>query len=75
MTGPLAFADNSGMNASEPQPPALTKILDECAHLAGEERPTATLRLRQAIGEELSRLLLHSLAGDHRRAGLGASQS
>ena len=63
------------MNAAEPQPPALAKILDECAHLYGYERSAATQRLRQAIGEELSRLLLRSLAGDHRRAGLGASQS
>ena len=35
--------------------------------------PTAGLRLRQAIGEELAQLLLNALAGDHRRVGLGAA--
>jgi hypothetical protein len=62
------------MNAAEPQPPAVTRIID---HLnEGEvERPTATVRLRQAIGEDLARQLLRALAGDHRRAGLSPSQS
>jgi hypothetical protein len=73
MTGPLASADTGDVNAAEPQPPALTRILEDCGSLEDDER-TATLRLRQAIGEELARLLLRSLAGDHRRAGLGASQ-
>jgi hypothetical protein len=61
------------MNAAEPQPPALTRIID---HLNQEEveRPAAT-RLRQAIGEDLARQLLRALAGDHRRAGLSPSQS
>jgi hypothetical protein len=74
MTGPLASADTRDVNAAEPQPPALTRILENCG-LEEDELPAATLRLRQAIGEELSRLLLRSLAGDHRRARLGASQS
>jgi hypothetical protein len=62
------------MNAAEPQPPALKRILVE---LDGEEveRPAATQRLRQAVGEDLARHLVRALAGDHRRAGLGAIQS
>jgi hypothetical protein len=62
------------MNAAEPQPPALTRIIDQ---LSDEEvdRPAPTLRLRQAVGEDLARQLLHALAGDHRRAGLSPSQS
>jgi hypothetical protein len=62
------------MNAAEPQPPALTRIID---HLNEDEveRPAATLRLRQAIGEDLARQLVRALAGDHRRAGLSPSQS
>ncbi|HEU5066002.1 MAG TPA: hypothetical protein VFT86_09055 [Gaiellaceae bacterium] len=45
-----------------------TLIIEHCARLSREEhaRPAAVTRLRQAIGEDLSRLLLHSLAGDHR---------
>jgi hypothetical protein len=63
------------MNAAEPQPPALKNTLVD---LDGEEadRPAATLRLRQAIGEELARHLVRALAGDHRSAaGLSAAQS
>jgi hypothetical protein len=57
------------MNAAEPQTRALTHILEDCARMQSLENvePTAALRLRQAIGEELARLLLTALAGDHRR--------
>ena len=68
----MACADSPSMNAAEPQPPALTRIVD---HLEEEvERPAAALRLRQAVGEDLARQLLRALAGDHRRAGLSPSQ-
>jgi hypothetical protein len=62
------------MNAAEPQPPALTRIID---HRTDEEaeQPAATLRLRQAVGEDLARQLLRALAGDNRRPGLSPSQS
>ncbi len=62
------------MNAAEPQSQALTLILEHCARMHSFENvePTAALRLRQAIGEELARLLLNALSGDHRRVGLGA---
>jgi hypothetical protein len=69
MTGPPASADNSSMTAGTPQRGrGPTLILEHCARLSSEEhaRPAAVVRLRQAIGEELARLLLHSLAGDHR---------
>lgn len=57
------------MTAAMPQEiRGLTLILEHCARLSSEEhaRPAAVARLRQALGEELARLLLHSLAGDHR---------
>jgi hypothetical protein len=59
------------MNAAEPPARAMTLILEHCARMNSLEsvEPTAAFRLRQAIGEELSRLLLHALAGDHRRVG------
>jgi hypothetical protein len=60
------------MNAAEPQTRALTRILNDCARLEDDDQPTGAARLRHAIGEELARLLLRALAGDHRRAGLGA---
>ena len=46
----------------------LALILEHCARLNGVEHgpPTAMLRLNQAIGAELARLLLSALAGDHR---------
>jgi len=59
------------MTAVEPQNRALTRILDDCARFT-DEQPTGVTRLRQAIGEELARLLVSALAGDHRRARLGA---
>ena len=60
------------MNAAEPPARAMTLILEHCARMDSLENvePTASLRLRQAIGEELSRLLLNALAGDHRRVGV-----
>ena len=60
------------MSSLEPQTRALTRILDDCAHLTDDAQPTGVTRLRQAIGEELARLLLRSLAGDHGRVGLEA---
>jgi hypothetical protein len=54
------------MNATEP----LTRILHDCARLEEDERARGAARLRQALGEELARLLLSALAGDHRRARL-----
>ena len=50
----------------------MTRILDDCARLEDDDRPTGVARLRYAIGEELARLLVSALAGDHRRARLGA---
>jgi hypothetical protein len=46
----------------------LALIVEHCARLNGVEhaRPTAVLRLNQAVGDELARLLLRALAGDHR---------
>ena len=61
------------MTAAEPQTRALTRILRDCARLEDEGRPTGVARLRHAIGEEIARLLLSALSGDHRRAGLGAA--
>jgi len=60
------------MTAVEPHNRALTRILDDCARLEDDDRPTGVARLRYAIVEELARLLMSALAGDHRRAGLGA---
>ena len=61
------------MNAAEPQTRALTRILEQCARLDEQTLPpTAALRLRQAVGEELARLLIAALAGDHGRARLRA---
>jgi hypothetical protein len=68
----IVRADIRVMNAAEPQTRALTRILHDCARLEDDGGPTGVARLRHAIGEELSRLLLSALAGDHRRAGLGA---
>ena len=63
------------MNASEPQPPGLTKRSEHCARSTDDEHVPATLRLRQALGEDLARLLLDALARDHRRTGLCAKPS
>jgi hypothetical protein len=63
------------MNASEPQPPGLMKRSEHCPRPTAGEHVPATLRLRQALGEELARLLLDALARDHRRAGLCAKPS
>jgi len=54
--------------APPPSGRGLSLILEHCARLNSIEhgRPTAVLRLRQAIGEDLARLLLTALAGDHR---------
>ena len=64
-------ADIRVMSSFEPQTRALNRILDDCARFT-DEQPTGVTRLRQAIGEELARLLLRSLAGDHGRVGLEA---
>jgi hypothetical protein len=60
------------MNAAEPQTRAFGRILEDCARVNDDADggPTGVPRLRQAIGEELARLLLSALAGDHRRVGL-----
>jgi hypothetical protein len=62
------------MSTDEPQARALHRILEHCGRLTDDVdgRPTGPLRLRQALGEELARLLLAALAGDHRRVGLRA---
>ena len=57
------------MSAGTPQRDrGLTLILEHCARLNSDEdaRPPAVARLDQSLGEELARLLLRSLAGDHR---------
>jgi len=48
----------------------LSLILEHCARLNDLEHtpPSAVLRLRHAAGDELARLLLAALAGDHRAA-------
>jgi hypothetical protein len=64
----LLGADTGMMDAATPPPSrALALILEHCASLNSLEhgRPTAVIRLRQEIGEELARLLLTALAGDH----------
>ena len=65
------------MTAADPQPRAMTLILEHCARMNSLEtvQPAASLRLRQAIGEVLAKLLLNALAGDHRPVGLGAVRS
>ena len=57
------------VDAAPPQTSrGLALILEHCARLNGIERgrPTAVFRLHQAIGDELARLLLSALVGDHR---------
>ena len=58
------------MNAASPPPTSrgLARILEHCAQLAGHDdrRPSGVMRLRQAIGDELARLLITALSGDHR---------
>jgi hypothetical protein len=56
------------MNTGAPETSrGLALILEHCARLNNIEhgRPTAVIRLRQAIGDELARLLIAALAGDH----------
>ena len=56
------------MDAAAPHPTrGLALILEHCTRLDCLDHvgPTALVRLRQAIGEELARLLLSALAGDH----------
>ena len=67
---PGARADIQEMTAASPQTRGLTLILEHCSGLTSEDkaRPAAVARLRLAIGDELARLLLSSLAGDHRRS-------
>jgi len=57
------------MNAATPPTSrGPTLILKHCAQLGGSNggRPSGVTRLRQAIGDELARLLLTALSGDHR---------
>jgi hypothetical protein len=60
------------MTAAEPHTRALTRILADCARLE-DDGPSGATKLRRVLGDELARLLLSALAGDHRRAGLGAA--
>jgi hypothetical protein len=77
MARPCAVADIRSMNAAEPQTRAMTLILEHCARMSSLEtlEPTAALRLRQAIGDELAKLLLNALAGDHARVGFATVRS
>ncbi len=57
------------MDAATPQPSrGLALILEHCARLNSIQHvgPTGVYRLQQAIGDELARLLLSALVGDHR---------
>jgi hypothetical protein len=56
------------MDAAPSQPRGLALILEHCTRLNCIDHigPTAVVRLRQAIGDELARLLIAALAGDHR---------
>ena len=56
------------MDAAAPPPRGLSLILEHCARLNSSEqkRPSGVFRLQQAIGDELARLLLRALVGDHR---------
>jgi hypothetical protein len=57
------------MDAASPhESRGLALIAEHCARLAAspEGRPPASHRLEQRAGEELARLLLKALAGDHR---------
>jgi len=57
------------MTAAAPETSrGLALILEHCARLNAMERghPTAVFRLHEAIGDELTRLLLSALVGDHR---------
>ena len=58
------------MTAVSPQTRGLTLILEHCSGSNSEDKApaAAVARLRLAIGDELTRLLLSSLAGDHRRS-------
>jgi hypothetical protein len=56
------------MTAAPPQHTrGLSLILEHCARLNSFEqvRPSAVLRLEQLVGDELTRLLMSALAGDH----------
>jgi hypothetical protein len=44
----------------------LTLILEHCARLSDESRPAASSRLEQRAGRDLARMLLKSLAREHR---------
>jgi hypothetical protein len=57
------------MNAAAPQPTrGLSLILEHCARLKSFEhvRPSPAFRLEQQVGDDLARLLISALAGDHR---------
>jgi hypothetical protein len=55
------------MTTAAPETSRGLALIEHCARLNSIEhgRPTAVIRLRQAIGDELARLLLAALAGDH----------
>jgi hypothetical protein len=57
------------MDAAPPLPSrGLALILEHCTRLNSIQHvgPTGVARLHQAIGDELARLLLSALVGDHR---------
>lgn len=56
------------MDAATQQPARLALILEHCARLNSIQHvgPTGVARLHQALGDELARLLLSALVGDHR---------
>ncbi len=57
------------MEAAPPQTNrALTLILEHCTRMNSihDVGPTGVVRLHQALGDELARLLLSALVGDHR---------
>jgi hypothetical protein len=57
------------MDAAPPQHTrGLSLILEHCARLNsfGQVRPSAALRLELLVGDDLARLLMSALVGDHR---------
>lgn len=59
------------MDGEIPRARGTALLLEHCAALdwSGVDRPSAVERLRAALGEDLARLLVRSLAGAGGRAG------
>ena len=70
MTRRVPEPDTRKVTAASPQTRGLTLILEHCSGSNSEDKtcPAAVARVRLAIGDELARLLLSSLAGDRRRS-------